>query len=297
MPVGMAAEAPSKSQTNEEKERHFLELLDKAYEIKTQTEMGKSCAPELTKVIQTADKLIDGAVTSNLAYWDIRVLHTSSLAIRNSIHTTTASLNYFNAEVFAENLLSTLKSDLLNDGEKLHWRNLEPMAAASFKYAPSITYLLGSFEEGPQTEKKPCRQQRKKVDNEPYKNPRGLERQEKVEIDMEERMKHITRVILSQYKLQKRPVDFFSIVLDPDSYGRTVQNIFHVSHLVREGFFNLLQGEDGLPLVIIPVDRRHEKERSPNKKSRLWHMALALSMEEWEALRDTLKIKTAMIHS
>lgn len=46
------------------------------------------------------------------------------------------------------------------------------------------------------------------------------------------------------------PVDFFSMVVDPDSFTQTVENIFDLSFLVRQGTAALAVAADtGLPVV------------------------------------------------
>lgn len=47
--------------------------------------------------------------------------------------------------------------------------------------------------------------------------------------------------LVEHYKASgRKPVNFFKFVIDPDHYGNTVENIFHVSFLVKE---NKVTGE------------------------------------------------------
>uniref|UniRef100_A0A8B9PA40 Non-structural maintenance of chromosomes element 4 n=1 Tax=Apteryx owenii TaxID=8824 RepID=A0A8B9PA40_APTOW len=45
------------------------------------------------------------------------------------------------------------------------------------------------------------------------------------------------------------PISFFDLVIDPNSFARTVENIFHVSFIIRDGFARLKLDEDKLPII------------------------------------------------
>ncbi|EPB70696.1 Nse4 [Ancylostoma ceylanicum] len=44
-------------------------------------------------------------------------------------------------------------------------------------------------------------------------------------------------------------VDFYSFVIDPTDFAKTVENMFYVSFLVKDGRVRLAVGEDGLPVL------------------------------------------------
>ena len=46
---------------------------------------------------------------------------------------------------------------------------------------------------------------------------------------------------------QKRgPVNFFQLVINPDDYGQTVENIFYASFLIKDGTAGIQVDENGL---------------------------------------------------
>ena len=45
------------------------------------------------------------------------------------------------------------------------------------------------------------------------------------------------------------PVDFFELVVNPTSFGHTIENIFHLSFLVKDGLVKIFLNEHELPVV------------------------------------------------
>jgi len=64
-------------------------------------------------------------------------------------------------------------------------------------------------------------------------------------------------------KNKKTPVCYFSFVIDPDHFGKTVENMFHVSFLVKQRQTVLSIGENGLP-VLEPIIGRKVKHEIKN---------------------------------
>ena len=94
-------------------------------------------------------------------------------------------------------------------------------------------------------------------------------------------------------KYENGDVDFFEMVLDPTSFGRTVENIFYLSFLVRDGHVNLFLDEDKLP-ILRPVRNKKALPSTPsnsgNNKGK--QLVIALSMEEWKDLCKEWSITT-----
>jgi len=45
------------------------------------------------------------------------------------------------------------------------------------------------------------------------------------------------------------PICFFELVVNPTSFGHTIENIFHLSFLVKDGLVAISLNEHGLPVV------------------------------------------------
>ncbi|KAK3871746.1 hypothetical protein Pcinc_023123 [Petrolisthes cinctipes] len=71
-------------------------------------------------------------------------------------------------------------------------------------------------------------------------------------------------VVAKMYKVLKQryheagntPLCYFSFVVDPKSYSRTVENMFNISLIVREQFAAITEDDNGIP-VIAPLHRSH----------------------------------------
>ena len=60
---------------------------------------------------------------------------------------------------------------------------------------------------------------------------------------------------------------FSRFVINPDDYGQTVENMFYVSFLVKEGRAKIfVDADDGLPKITPVVTKSHSQEEATEKK-------------------------------
>lgn len=63
------------------------------------------------------------------------------------------------------------------------------------------------------------------------------------------------------------PIPYYKLICDPDSFQNTIDNLFQLSFLFRDGFICLDQGSDGLPTVSLTTDlQKKDKNSSGNRQ-------------------------------
>ncbi|KAL8725024.1 MAG: hypothetical protein Q9166_007623 [cf. Caloplaca sp. 2 TL-2023] len=87
-------------------------------------------------------------------------------------------------------------------------------------------------------------------------------------------------------------MSFFPFVINPKSFGQTVENLFYVSFLIRDGDVQVGQSDELLP-TLIPLERasRDEQAKGTQKHQAVFH----LDFDTWEDLIDAFDIKHSII--
>ncbi|KAG5981251.1 hypothetical protein E4U55_003144 [Claviceps digitariae] len=90
-------------------------------------------------------------------------------------------------------------------------------------------------------------------------------------------------------------IDLMRFVVNPDSFGQTVENMFYVSFLIRDGRVEIELDEHDLP-AIAPVDREPVDDGTQQRHGSSKHQAI-LSMDEqtWREIIDVFQITNPMI--
>ncbi|KAK5744911.1 hypothetical protein LTR17_001662 [Elasticomyces elasticus] len=118
--------------------------------------------------------------------------------------------------------------------------------------------------------------------------------------------------MLRKHRLRENHgVPLFEFVVNPRSFGQTVENIFYVSFLIKEGSVAVKLDEDGLPTINIeeppPKDGEDEngqplstpekiKQKKAREKEKSKHQAVfALDFDTWRGLVDAFEIRESMI--
>lgn len=106
-------------------------------------------------------------------------------------------------------------------------------------------------------------------------------------------------------------IDLMKFVVNPHSFGQTVENIFYVSFLIRDGRIQVEYDDYDLPAlgthtstlpkikylqpVTAPVMREDREEETTRQGSAKHQAVLSMDMQAWEEIVQTLQIKEPMI--
>ncbi|XP_010618859.1 EP300-interacting inhibitor of differentiation 3-like, partial [Fukomys damarensis] len=102
----------------------------------------------------------------------------------------------------------------------------------------------------------------------------------------EQRVEHILGLLQAYFRrFPSTPVSYFEFVVDPHSFARTVENMFHVSFIIRDGFARMALDQDGLP-VLEPVDPSQMGEHMPSIYSRKQGV-ITLTLQDWKDIVAT----------
>ncbi|KAL8694115.1 MAG: hypothetical protein Q9218_001168 [Villophora microphyllina] len=87
---------------------------------------------------------------------------------------------------------------------------------------------------------------------------------------------------------------FFPFVINPKSFGQTVENLFYVSFLIRDGDVEIGQSDDSLP-TLIPTERRAGNEQQAATGTQKHQAVFHLDFETWEDLIDAFEMEKSII--
>ncbi|EMC99256.1 hypothetical protein BAUCODRAFT_31590 [Baudoinia panamericana UAMH 10762] len=102
------------------------------------------------------------------------------------------------------------------------------------------------------------------------------------------------RAMLKKHRLATNGcVPLFDFVLNPRSFGQTVENLFYISFLIKEGSVGIAHDENGLPTLNAsnPTSLEEKRERKISN-----HQAVfALDYSTWKELTHAFEISEPMI--
>jgi hypothetical protein len=111
-----------------------------------------------------------------------------------------------------------------------------------------------------------------------------LQSTESTDAQGDRKVVNLYRVLVEIYKrLNKMPINYFQLVIDPNSFATTVQNIFHVSYLVKEGKVSI-KLDGGIPYITPLKPKHHQGDGSDNNQ-----IVMNINMALWEKLSGLLK--------
>ncbi|TVY48043.1 Non-structural maintenance of chromosome element [Lachnellula occidentalis] len=117
----------------------------------------------------------------------------------------------------------------------------------------------------------------------------------KAELEHDENMsqKEIDAVLDKHGISAEGELAFLKFIINPNSFGQTIENLFYVSFLVRDGKAAITVGDDGMPYLSLPAAR---PANAPRDEGQSKHQAvLALDMAQWKEAIELFDIKEPII--
>ncbi|KAL2260810.1 hypothetical protein VTK26DRAFT_5070 [Humicola hyalothermophila] len=103
------------------------------------------------------------------------------------------------------------------------------------------------------------------------------------------------RALMDRHALRSTGgIDLLRFVVNPRSFGQTVENMFYVSFLIREGSVKLDFDKHGLP-AIEPVRKDSTADSSRSKAAQRHQAIMSIDMATWRDIIDAFDIKEPMI--
>ncbi|KAM6922668.1 non-structural maintenance of chromosomes element 4 homolog A isoform 1-T3 [Lycodopsis pacificus] len=263
---------------------------------------------KLTEVLEEANKLFKDVRQAREAALDAQLLVVATDLGKEKASQLFAEGTAFDPTAFAEHLLSFMGLNRLEDGEDEQqnegaadgylpqdaWHRVARRAECCVRSAPAFHYMMGSFHAEPPPPKQRIERQRKAPSKEAKRiMPTQLKRMEGSHQEATE--KEVERILgyLKGYYQDdpSSPISYYEFVIDPKSFSRTVENIFHTSFLVRDGLARMYMDSAKLPCIAPVEEGEVEAGGSISRKQCI----VSISPKTWKELIDAFDITDTMI--
>ncbi|KAM9726831.1 non-structural maintenance of chromosomes element 4 homolog A isoform 1-T5 [Menidia menidia] len=259
----------------------------------------------LTEVLEEANKLFKDVRQAREAALDAQLLVVATDLGKEKASQLFSEGSAFDSATFAEHLLSFMGLNRLEDEEDEQnrgsggylprdaWHRLARRVQCCFKTAPSFHYMMGSFYAEPPPPKPRIERQRKAPSKEAKRiMPTQLKKMEESHQEATEKeVERILGYLKSYHQDDPSPISYYEFVIDPNSFSRTVENIFHTSFLIRDGLARIHMDKDRLP-CIEPVEEEDVDAAGSYSRQQC---IVSISPKTWRELIEVFEIKHSII--
>jgi hypothetical protein len=263
----------------------------------------------LTEALEEANVLFDAVSRTREAALDAQFLVLASDLGKEKAKQLNSGMSYFNQVAFCDFLFIFVGLNWMEDEyDELSgcddiivlsfWDAVQKEATSWILHAEAFHFIFGSFKPEPSA-RKPRLEHHKKVRKIEGSGamPTKLRKLD-LSPNQEATEKEVERILglLQTYfrKYPDTPVSYFEFVIDPHSFSRTVENIFYVSFIIRDGFARIRLDQDRLP-ILEPINiSQMDEGNDPGFYGRKQGV-ISLSLQDWKNIVATFEISEAMI--
>ncbi|KAJ7647211.1 Nse4 C-terminal-domain-containing protein [Roridomyces roridus] len=266
-----------------------------------QHNLNEYSAEQLTEQVHQADALFVNVKGPQEATLDSALLVIASNIGAQKARAMKSGSGSFDVDDFVSKLLSfmggTKSLDVDDsDGEdaesstgSLEWDRIGRKALAKSRRVPALGFMLGplSIEQKKRTATKRAKFEKDKADE---RKPQEL-KEEDIARSENETTKNVA-TLENLLREEEGAINLFKFVINPTNFAQSVENIFYLSFLIRDGKVALESQDDGQVMIFI-CEQPDDNDYDEGLKKR--QMVLEFDEATWERAIDVFEITEAKI--
>lgn len=269
-----------------------------------------TASDSLTEALEEANVLFDGVSRTREAALDAQFLVLASDLGKEKAKQLSCDMSFFNQVAFCDFLFIFVGLNWVEDDEHgelsgcddnialSFWETVQKEATSWILQAETFHFIFGSFKSKPSAPKPRLEHHKKAHKMEENGDMPTKLRKLDLSNNQEATEKEVERILglLQTYfrKYPDTPVSYFEFVIDPNSFSRTVENIFYVSFIIRDGFARIRLDQDRLP-ILEPININQVGEGNDPSSHGRKQGVISLSLQDWKNIVATFEISEAMI--
>ncbi|XP_023441100.1 EP300-interacting inhibitor of differentiation 3 [Dasypus novemcinctus] len=267
-----------------------------------------TASDSLSEALEEANVLFDEVSRTREAALDAQFLVLASDLGKEKVKQLNSDMSSFNEVAFCDFLFIFVGLNWMEDENELNgcddtitltfWETVQKEATSWTLQAETFHFIFGSLKQEPSARKSLLKHQKKARKMEQNGDVPTKLRKLDLSSNQEETVKEVERILglLQTYfrKYPDSPLSYFEFVIDPNSFSRTVENIFYVSFIIRDGFARISLDQDNLP-ILEPVNTDQIGEGNDCNFNGRKQGVISLSLQDWKNIVATFEISEAMI--
>ncbi|CAG8682910.1 8441_t:CDS:2, partial [Funneliformis caledonium] len=196
--------------------------------------------------------------------------------------------NSFDVDNYVSKLITFMGGRQLDsDTPDLDWKSIGRLAAQFTNRVPTSDFMLGPLSVETKEREKKIRHSLNK-DKNALREPQQLK-----EKDIERQENETTRNVKMIFDIlgDEQPINFFEFIINPESFGQTVENLFYLSFLVRDGKVNI-DDDSGQPVLTLCEPPTADDYGNGLIKKQL---LMEIDMSTWREIIEVYEIKESVI--
>ncbi|KAJ3152025.1 nuclear protein [Geranomyces variabilis] len=178
-----------------------------------------------------------------------------------------------------------------DEGANLDWHALGKLATRCLSRVPTIDFMLGPLAIEPKQRTQNRRVEKLVKNKEDLQKPQQLK-----EGDFEKQQNETTELVMEiarcLYRVGRIP--FFKFIINPESFGQTVENLFYLSFLIRDGKVQINEEDEYDDLMLEPAVPPNPSDYDDNQIKR-YQAVIDIDQQTWRDLIDAYEITETCI--
>lgn len=265
-------------------------LLDKGSAIGGNVEVGGTVDTiiAIKDIITASDEIIDEGNVGDRAEHTAEVVMDAQLL--KISHQTVAKVLEASTD-FNDGIYQNAIASLVFKDDNDNWNALAEIAIGMCRASKYSTSMLGTFDLDIAPAQQPSKEKQQRVKS---KNiAEELEPEDVAELEKQDKgakkVKIILKQIVREFDLNNRfPLPFYKLVIDPHSFMNTVENIFQVAFLARDGAVAIETGDDNMPHVRVTNPKEKDLVKHTNQSVCSINTELCNKMIEFYDIKEAM---------